>query len=82
MAWLTTRPDAAPSLTTPQDVLQALPAFRDEVAALNTRWHGHLTWTKLLETAMSVGRKAGLIVQPPSGPGDPGRGTGQESPQA
>ena len=65
MAWLTTRPDAIPTSTTPEDVLRALPASRGEVNALNARWHGHLTWSRLVDTASLVARRAGLI---PGGP--------------
>jgi hypothetical protein len=48
MAWLTTRPDAIPTPSSPDDVLRALPAFVGEVDALGARWYGHLTWSAVV----------------------------------
>jgi hypothetical protein len=61
MAWLTTRPDAAPTATTPHELLRVLPTFAREVEVLHERWRGHVTWTSLFGAALSVGTRAGLI---------------------
>lgn len=52
MRWLSTRPDAQALDSTPDDVVAALPAFREQKRALEKKWHGELPWGRLLELAV------------------------------
>lgn len=60
ISWLATRPDAVRS-PTPREVLEVLPTFEAERAALAAQWVGREPWSDLLITAIRVGRESGLL---------------------